>query len=414
MLVEIRHDAGPSPLAAPVTGIVFEGRAARVHRLGDPLVYGGGRNEYRDLQGLQEICDGLNAKKPYTFLHPDGLISRGTKADIVGQVIGARIDGDYCVVQILVTDQRGIDAIRSGVHELSLGYVCQVDEHGFQRGIKVDHLAGVPRGRAGPSCMLRADEGNPDDAFHMDAIGACCPCNNRTNGYTVGTVEDQPSSVSAPAETPPVVAAPASAAPQRNIVMDELQKQLADALADAAKQKVRADQAEARATAAEVELKQTKDKLVSAEVEATNARASLDGANARADKAEQDAEAAKAQARLDADAAMNTAANQRADVLVTANRILGVLDRSKMSSRDIKLAVIKHVDNIDVAADKVDAYVDGVYEGAVQRADAAAVSVGNTRTIINTPKPGLIPVKASEAEKKARKDMADRKRAGKA
>ena len=64
--------------------------------------------------------------------------------------------------------------------------------------------------------------------------------------------------------------------------------------------------------------------------------------------------------------------------LLEAARATGAKVEAKMSPRAIKCAVIKHVDGDDVAADKHDAYVDGVYEGALKRAktDAAATARG--------------------------------------
>lgn len=118
-----------------------------------------------------------------------------------------------------------------------------------------------------------------------------------------------------------------------------------------------------------------------------------DEARTRADKAETDLAAAQGQiASLTADLAAEKAKNgsrndaaetefaakvaSKVELVVAATTIVGVgkVD-AKMSDRDIKVAVIKHVDKTDVPADKHPAYVDALYDGAVSRARADAVSV---------------------------------------
>lgn len=64
--------------------------------------------------------------------------------------------------------------------------------------------------------------------------------------------------------------------------------------------------------------------------------------------------------------------------LLDRARTTGAKVDAKMSDRAIKVAVVKHVDGDDIPADKHDAYVDGVYEGALKRAgkDAAETARG--------------------------------------
>lgn len=464
------HQDRSGALAAPVTGTIFEGRVARTHPEGDPLRYSHG-DEYRDAIGLKEICDEMQTPKPFTLLHPDGLISKGSKADIIGTVLNARIDGDYVVCQILVTDPRGIKAIADGMHELSLGYTSILRDGKWQSTIKIDHLSLIPMARCGPSCALRADcAGDPTTV---------CPCNNRAISYnaevadsnldaplTAKTRHELPSSMFAapdskalpledeshvqnamarfnqthftgPAEKKAAFHHIIARAHQLGIDpsgfmkkygnmdegmnMDELSKKLGEALAEMAALKVRTDALDTELKTVKADLVTAKTALVTAEIAATNALASVGAEKTRADAAEATVKGAIEKAKLDADAGLALAVRNRVAVETQANRILGAtdaagkpIDRSALSDRAIKVAVIKHVDHMDVADDKVLAYVDGVYEGAVSRAKNAATSVATVRqTVIENTQNGQA-LTGAAAEQKARQDMADRKRNGKA
>lgn len=462
------HKDRSGALAAPVTGTIYEGTVARVHPDGDPLRYGPDHVEYRDAAGLQEICNDLQTPRPFTLLHPDSLISAGARADIIGQVIGARLDGDFVIARILVTDPRGVAAIDAGMHELSLGYLAALDDNRRQRNIRVDHLALVPKGRC-LTCALRADCQSE----------AACPCTNRAISYnaevaesnldaplTAKTRHELPSSMfaapgtdSLPLEDEGHVRAAMSRYDQtqfkgpaekkaayhhivarahqlgidpagfekkygnmdQGISMDELSKKLGEALADVAAQKARADALDSDLKAVKAELATAKTALVTAEVTATNAQASVGAEKSRADAAEATVKTAVDKAKLDADAGLTLAVRNRVAIETQANRILGAtdatgkgIDRSGLSDRDIKVAIVKHVDSLEIGADKVPAFVDGVYEGAIVRASNAAVSVKDVRETILANKQDGTKLSGSAAEAAARKDMMDRKRTGKA
>lgn len=211
--------------------------------------------------------------------------------------------------------------------------------------------------------------------------------------------------------------------------MDELSKKLGEALAEAAAQKARADQLD-------TDLKATKKALTDSEIVATNAQAALNtektradaaisAEKARADAADASAKAALEKSKLDAVTDLAAAVKTRVSLETQANRILGasdkdgkVIDRSTLSDRDLKVAVIKHVDGFDVALDKVEAYVDGVYEGALLRSTSVSTSVAAVRTAIEQTrvdaKANLPVLTGLDAERQARQDMANRKRNGRA
>lgn len=140
-----RHDR--AGLAAPKSATIFEGRAARTHDRSSPLKYAD-RDEYRDAAELRKLCARM-AGVPVTLGH-------GGKK--VGSVTDARIDGDHLVVTMAITDAVGERAIKSGAApELSLGYNCDADAAGYQRGIDPFELSLVEKARCGPTCSTRAD-----------------------------------------------------------------------------------------------------------------------------------------------------------------------------------------------------------------------------------------------------------------
>lgn len=187
MILRLHHDRAGRPLpalAAPVDLRVYQGRAARVHPVGDGLAYSWG-TEYRDASELQRIVDQLPGK-PLTLLHPDGLISGGAAAQIVGKVRATRLVDDCALVEFEVSDPAGRTAIDDGIHELSLGYQCHTDENGFQRGTVVDHLALVPAARCGPLCELRPDSataGYRADCASAQDAAMPCSCNAQFERY---------------------------------------------------------------------------------------------------------------------------------------------------------------------------------------------------------------------------------------
>ena len=299
------------------------------------------------------------------------MLSEGGEADVVGTVLTARVDGEELVVELDLTE-RGDAAIAEGLRELSLGYKCRVDA-GFQIGTRVDHLALVKFARCGAACAVR-----------VDGVDETCGC--------------------APLVEPPT--APSACACKIHAVesdhsneehMDELQKQLAASLAEIEKHRARADAAEQRVTAQTARADQAEGKVKSLEadigkIEAArdNAQAEVKAEKSRADAAEAKAKADAEQVRKDSADALDARVNQRVALMTSANKVLGAtdkdgkaIDRSAMSDREIKAAIVNRVDGIEVSADKPETYLDGMYEGALRRADAAQESRGQVLTTIN-------------------------------
>lgn len=421
MLV-VHHDRGS--LAAPVSGTLYEGRAARVHNTEDPLQYASGP-EHRDYDELSRIASQLPGK-PFTLTHPNGLLRDGAVGKVIGTVVAARVDGDHVVVTVMVSDQDGIDAINGGMYELSLGYSCKLDENRYQRDINVDHLALVPRARCGPTCALRADA----------EVEVECPCGGAKievelgSGSVEGETEDGCPCGGDGHETctcKPRATYSGDMSAEKNTQLDD-----ANAALDATRSELAAVKAELAAVKAELgsakaeisTLKSAPDVTsalanldaakTAAEIEATNAKAALAAMTARAEKAEADLAAAQEQARKDADDAFNARVAARVELL-TAAAAVGLksedgsaLDITKMDDRSIKVAVIKHVDGLDIPADKVDAFVDGVFMGALDRHAKSGGSLAQARATVEQMREDGAPPSILDAEKAAMRQANDR------
>lgn len=105
--------------------------------------------------------------KPVTIDHPDGVVTpKNWKQLTVGTVQNVRrgdgIQDDLLLADLLITDQRGIEAVRGGLREVSCGYDAEYIQLepgiGKQADIIGNHVALVERGRAGPRCSIQDKE----------------------------------------------------------------------------------------------------------------------------------------------------------------------------------------------------------------------------------------------------------------
>ncbi len=107
--------------------------------------------------------------KPITIGHPGLVTSKNAKLHTCGACLGeGRADGDNVLGDLMIYDTSAIDA---GAKELSNGYTLELDEtpgeingeryDAVQRNIRVNHIALVPRGRAG-NARLNLDAADAD------------------------------------------------------------------------------------------------------------------------------------------------------------------------------------------------------------------------------------------------------------
>ena len=105
--------------------------------------------------------------KPATDDHPPVAVDASNHKKYAVGHIGEDIarDGEYVRVPLLLTDQSMIDKVRAGKAELSMGYSMTLDwsagttdageaYDAIQRDIRINHVAVVDRGRAGPSVRI--------------------------------------------------------------------------------------------------------------------------------------------------------------------------------------------------------------------------------------------------------------------
>lgn len=111
--------------------------------------------------------------KPITDGHPaSGVTAANFKKLAIGTILSdGRQDGDNVRADIIIHDAEAIlKAEKGGVQELSLGYSVVLDEapgeyngeayQYVQRKVKINHLALVPRARAGKMARLNLDAGD--------------------------------------------------------------------------------------------------------------------------------------------------------------------------------------------------------------------------------------------------------------
>lgn len=110
---------------------------------------------------------GSYAHKPITVDHPtEPVSSRNWKTHAVGHVEGniAR-DGEFVRIALMLADAGSIAELDRGKREISVGYECDLDwtpgtspsgeaYDARQTNIRVNHVALVARGRAGPDCSV--------------------------------------------------------------------------------------------------------------------------------------------------------------------------------------------------------------------------------------------------------------------
>ena len=106
---------------------------------------------------------------PITVNHPTGLVTvdnaEALSTGLTGDV--ASVDGQMIKTRVTITHKRGIEAVETGYRELSLGYKTDlIEETGVydgqpythrQTNVRYNHLALVPKGRAGSMARINLD-----------------------------------------------------------------------------------------------------------------------------------------------------------------------------------------------------------------------------------------------------------------
>lgn len=308
---------------------------------GDAIVTRTGVFEYMNADGtvrreLRHPDDILNADSlaslsmiPVTVNHPGALVTSDNASTFSVGLTGenVRVEGGHVVAPLTITHKDGIEAVRKGKRELSLGYTLElVQEDGIyegepyshrQKNVSYNHLAIVDTARAGRAARLNLD------------------------GASVQIVEIDPEEQIMLKVN--IDGIQYDAAPEVGRHIEKLNAELARALADVTSHKTRADRSEAERDTVKLEA----EKL-------------------RADAADT--------------TAFNNAVNTRIDLLSRASRVVK-LDRADyvLSNRDVMTKAIKSVHK-DLNLDgKSDDYVSACFDlldSKTQGGVSAATALG--------------------------------------
>ncbi len=176
---------------APITGseTTDEGYLrvwCRAARTGTQLYKRADGSQVREYRPPEEVSNPESlttfGMKPATWGHPPVLLdsSNTNKFQVGYSGSQVRYNDGFVEVALVVTDQDAIEKIkRKDATEVSAGYKVDFDPtpgitpegesyDGVQRNIRVNHIAIVPRGRAGPEVRLLMDRMDAADAVAID------------------------------------------------------------------------------------------------------------------------------------------------------------------------------------------------------------------------------------------------------
>lgn len=170
----VRVDYADEPIRMHSTPEGYISGEAKVARIGIQAYQDGDGNVRREYRPTAEVfaADAIGSfrQTPVTFGHPsDGLVTsdnaKRLSVGFVGENI--RVDGEWLVMPITITDANTISQIEGGAVELSGGYQTEiVDQTGefdgqaydaIQTDIRGNHVAVVQQARAGSDARLNLD-----------------------------------------------------------------------------------------------------------------------------------------------------------------------------------------------------------------------------------------------------------------
>lgn len=209
---------------APITGseTTDEGYLrvwCRAARVGTQLYRRADGSQVREYRPPEEVSnpDSLSTfgMKPATWGHPPVLLdSANTKQYQIGYSGSqVRYNDGFVEVALVVTDDDAIEKIkRKDASEVSAGYKVDFDPtpgttpegeeySGVQRNIRVNHIAIVPRGRAGPEVRLLLDRMDAADAVAALPEQEMAPQSSSTASPVMATVKLDGLEIDLPAET---------------------------------------------------------------------------------------------------------------------------------------------------------------------------------------------------------------------
>jgi hypothetical protein len=208
---------------APITGseTTSEGYLrvwCRAARTGTQLYRRADGTQVREYRPPEEVSNpealSTFGMKPVTWGHPPVLLDAANTKQFQTGYSGSQVrynDG-FVEVALVVTDQDAIEKIkRKDATEVSAGYKVDFDPtpgitpegesyDGVQRNIRVNHIAIVPRGRAGPEVRLLLDRMDAADAVADFPEHEMAPQSSSTASPVMATVKLDGLEIDLPAE----------------------------------------------------------------------------------------------------------------------------------------------------------------------------------------------------------------------
>ncbi len=322
----VRIDYAESPVRMTMTDEGYLTGEARVARLGVQSYQdgeGGVRREYRPASEVF-AADAVSSFKntPITMGHPDeGLVTADNAKRLSVGMVGEniRVDGEWLVMPLTITDAETIRRIEGGMVELSGGYMADLDESpgqadgvmydAIQRDIRGNHVAIVDRARAGEMARLNLDAA---DAVAVENAQA-----QRNDSMSDSTVAVRIDGI-------------------EYTVQPQVERHLA----------------------------KLDEKMAAVAGERDQAKADSEQVQAKLDEAKAELEKLKAERT---DEAVQAAAKARVALERSAARVLG--DDAELegkSDREIREAVVTAVHADTDLSDKSDVYVEARYDAAVE------------------------------------------------
>jgi hypothetical protein len=296
----------------------------------------------RELRHPDDVFDAASLATlrgvPVTDLHPTFPVNSGTAVFCQRGSVGDSVtrDGDMVGAFVCITDDGLLMRVEQGQRELSCGYYCDIElESGSyngeafdvrQKNIRYDHVACVPKGRAGDEVRLRID-------------GA----HSRTDAASVRTDA-------------------ADGGQRKDSIVKIKINGIETEVTDIAAQLIESERS-------------TKDAaLTAAQKEAAEAKALVDKEQGRADAAEAElAKAKKAHADAIEPSKVREQLKARLDLEKTAQK-LGVEKVDELDDKALKVACIQKVQPEAKLDGQSEAYVDGAFglitKAAEQKNDA--------------------------------------------
>ncbi|MGL5301482.1 MAG: DUF2213 domain-containing protein [Weissella confusa] len=283
--------------------------------------------------------------KPVTNDHPNVAVSADNMKQLaVGMTMNdAAVKDNMLTVSMAVTDPETIKAVQAGKRELSIGFVADIDDVSgdyqgmhydhVQRNMKINHVAIVDRGRAGSNVKINVDSADDDVGYLMDTDDIHIDPKGGQNGMEKLIVDGQ----------------------TIDLTQDDAQEKV-NAIVLGLKQPAQPVQ----------DALDTITKLTAEKDTVTGERDSL-----KAQVAKLTADAADVEGKI------AEKVKARVELEGVAHKILGDSADLAVTDRDIKIQVIKAVnDAVTITDSASDDYVDGAFNIALS-ASANDKSAGN-------------------------------------